>query len=284
MASAFTALVDTFLTETYEDSPTLASSLGLTEYDERLDATSARSFQERIERDHSWLARFRAVADADLSPAERIDRDLLVSVLHGRTLVEPLESWRRQPATYLNPGLNGVFTLFLHRLRPEGDLADAARARLAQVPRTIADGMANLDLARTPPVYLERAVGQAKAAATYARELVPNEVQDPSAKRRLAETGAVAAKAFEEYAAFLESSRVKAAGDFAIGEELYTAMLTEKELLPFGARALREKGSDQWDLLSAEADRIAKEIDGGTWQETCDRLNKVHAPTPEGMR
>ena len=284
MASALRGLVDTFLTETYEDSPTLASSLGLTEYDERLDATSAASFRERIERDHSWLDRFRAVTDADLSPAERIDRDLLVSVLRGRTLVEPLESWRRQPATYLNPGLNGVFALFLHRLRPERDLAEAARARLAEVPRTIADGMANLDLPRTPRVYLERAIGQARAAATYARELVPNEVQDPAAKRRLVETGGAAAKAFEEYAAFLESSRAKATGDHAIGEELYSALLAEKELLPFDARALREKGSEQWDLLSAEADRIAREIDGGTWQETCDRLNKIHAPTPEGMR
>ncbi|HET7701275.1 MAG TPA: DUF885 domain-containing protein [Candidatus Limnocylindria bacterium] len=284
MASAFAALVDTFLKETYADSPTLASNLGLTEYDERLDDTSADSFRQRIERNAAWLSRFGAVGDADLSPEERIDRDLLVSVLRGRQLVEPLEAWRRQPATYLNPGLDGVFSLFLHRLRPENDLADAARARLGTVPRVIADGIANLDLARTPRVFLERAIGQAKAAATYARELVPNEVQDPSAKRRLAETGAIAAKAFEEYAAFLESSRAKASGTYAIGEELYSALLTEKELLPFGARALREKGSEQWDLLSAEADRIAKEIDGGTWQETCDRLNKVHAPTPEGMR
>ena len=40
MASSFASFVDTFLKEEYEDSPTLASSLGLTEYDERLDDTS----------------------------------------------------------------------------------------------------------------------------------------------------------------------------------------------------------------------------------------------------
>ncbi len=284
MASSFTALVDTFLKETYEDSPTLASSLGLTEYDERLDDTSAGSFRGRIERDGAWLARFRAVADAELSQAERIDRDLLVSVLRGRTLVEPLEAWRRQPATYLNPSLNGVFSLFLHRLRPERELADAARARLLEVPRTIADGVANIDLGRTPRVYLERAVGQAKAAAMYARELVPNEVTDATAKKRLTEAGAAAAKAFDEFAAYLEANKSNAMGDHAIGEELYSALLTQKELLPFGTRELRAKGGEQWDLLSAEADRIARQIDGGTWQETCDRLNKIHAPTPEGMR
>jgi uncharacterized protein (DUF885 family) len=284
VASSFGSLVQTFLKEGYEDSPTLASSLGLTEYDEKLDETTAEKFRWRIEHDESWLSRFRAVADAELSTDERIDRDLLVSALRGRQLAVPLESWRRQPATYLNPGLNGVFSLFLHRLRPERDLADAAAARLRQVPRNIADGVANLDFAHTPRVYLERAIGQARAAAKYARDLVPAEVKDLASKQRLAEAGATAATSFEEFAVFLESHKADAKGDYAIGEELYTALLREKELLPFGTRELREKGREQWDLLSAEANRIAKEIDGGTWQETCERLNKIHASTPEGMR
>ena len=282
--SSFASLVDTFLKEEYEDSPTLASSLGLTQYDERLDDTSAAAFGKRIDSDNSWFARFSGVADADLSPQELIDRDLLISVLRGRQLVQPLEMWRRQPATYLNPGLNGVFTLFLHRLRPEKELAEAARSRLSQVPQNITDGLANIDVARTPRVYLERAIGQARAAAKYARELVPAEVTDPTSRQRLADAGASAATAFDEFAAFLEKSKDSAKGNYAIGEQLYSALLQEKELLPFDARELREKGREQWDLLSAEANRIANEIDGGTWQETCDRLNKIHAPTPEGMR
>ncbi|HYR94603.1 MAG TPA: DUF885 domain-containing protein [Methylomirabilota bacterium] len=280
----FAALVDTFLKEEYEDSPTQASALGLTEYDERLDDLSADAFRRRIESDNAWLARFRAVGDADLSPVEQIDRELLISVLRGRQLTQPLEMWRRQPATYLNPALGGVFALFLHKLRPEKELAEAARSRLAQAPKNISDGIANIDIPRTPRVYLERALGQARAAAKYARELVPNEVADPASKKRLAEAGAEAARAFDQFASFLESRKADAKGDYAIGEALYSALLKEKESLPFGARALREVGREQWDLLSAEANRIAKEIDGGTWQETCDRLNKIHAPTPEGMR
>ncbi len=282
--SSFASLVDTFLKEEYEDSPTQASGLGLTEYDEQLDDLSAAAFRRRIESDDSWLARFRAADEAELGAAERIDRELLLSVLRGRQLVQPLEMWRRQPGTYLGPGLQGVFSLFLHRLRPEKELAEAARSRLGKVPKNISDGIANLDLARTPRIYLERAIGQAKAASKYARELVPAEVKDPTSKRRLAEAGATAAKSFDEYAAFLESHRADANGNYAIGEELYSALLREKESLPFGARDLREKGREQWDLLSAEANRIAKEIDGGTWQETCDRLNKIHAPTPDAMR
>ena len=284
MATSFAGMVDTFLKEEYEDSPTHASSLGLTEYDERLDVTTAERFRARIERDLAWLERFRAVADADVSQAERIDRDLMVSALRGRQLRHALEMWRRQPATYLNPGLGGVFSLFLHRLRPERELADAAASRLSQVPRNVEDGKTNLDLARVPRVYLDRAIGQAKAAATYARDLVPNEVTDAAARAKVAQAGATAAKAFDDFAAYLGSKREAARGDYAIGEELYTALLREEDLLSFNARELRERGREQWDLLTAEADRIAHDIDGGTWRETCERLNKVHASTPDGMR
>src|SRR5207249_738891 len=173
--SAFASLVDSFLKEEYEDSPTLASSLGLTEYDERLDDTSAAAYERRRASDLEWLRKFRAVGGDGLAPAESIDRDLLVSVLRGRELYQPLEMWKRQPNYYLNPGLNGVFSLFLHRLRPERELAAAAE--------------------------------------------------------------------------------------------------------------LRERGREQHALLSTEANRIATEIDGsGDWAKTCDRLNKIHAPTPDAMR
>jgi uncharacterized protein (DUF885 family) len=205
-------------------------------------------------------------------------------VLRGRQLAQPLELWRRQPATYLNPVLNGVFSLFLHRLRPERELAEAAAARLDGVPRMVADAISNLDVIQTPRIFLERGIGQARAAATYARELVPAEIAEGSAQRRVAHAGATAATAFEQLASFLEARRMNATGSYAIGEELYSALLREKELLPFGTHELRERGRDQWALLSAEANRIAKDIDGGPWQKTCDRLNKIHAPTPEGMR
>ena len=46
-----------------------------------------------------------------------------------------------------------MFSLFLHRLRPEKELAEAARARLAEVPRALRQGMDNLDFAIVPRIY-----------------------------------------------------------------------------------------------------------------------------------
>ena len=282
---SFAALAASFLEEEYADSPVLASSLGLSGYDEALDDCSAGAFARRRESDRDWLRRFRAIGDDGLTASERIDRDFLVAILRGREILHPREMWKRQPAVYLNPGLQGVFTLFLHRLRPERDLADAARARLLKVPGVIRDGMANLDFSLTPRVYVERAARQAKAAARYARELVPAEVADPALREKLAAAGATAGDAFAYFAEFLERSQEKASGDYAVGEETYTALLREKELLPYDARTLRERGREQYEGLAAEASRLSKEISGSAdWTGLLARLNLTHAPDPEGMR
>jgi len=284
-SAPFSSLVKDYLDERYEESPTWASMLGLTAYDERSEDLSAEAFRRREAAVRDWTKRLAAIPDDGLSPDERIDRDVILASLRGRELTQPRLEWKRQPNTYLNPSLGGVFTLFLHRLRPERDLAEAARARLLGVTRQVADGKANLDFALVPRIYVDRAIGQAKAAARYARELVPQEVKDPALRQKVAEAGATAAGSFEDFAAFLETNKARAAGDYAIGEELYTALLREKELLPYGARELQARGREQYDLLSNEANRIAGQINGGgTWTEVCERLNRVHAPTPDAMR
>jgi uncharacterized protein (DUF885 family) len=284
-SAQFSSLVKDYLADRYEESPTWASMLGLTAYDERSEDLSAEAFHRRDASVLEWTKRFAAVPLDTLTADERIDRDVILASLRGRELTQPRLDWKRQPNTYLNPSLGGVFTLFLHRLRPERDLAEAARARLLAVTKHVADGKANVDFALVPPVYVDRAIGQAKAAARYARELVPREVKDPTLRQKVAEAGATAAGAFEDFAAYLETNRARASGDYAIGEELYTALLREKELLPFGTRELRERGLEQYDLLANEANKIARQIDGGgTWTEVCERLNRVHAPTPDAMR
>ncbi|MGH2471283.1 MAG: DUF885 domain-containing protein [Candidatus Limnocylindria bacterium] len=286
MTSApFSSLVKAYLDDRYEESPSWASSLGLTAYDERSEDLSAEAFRRRDTAVLEWTKRFGAFPDDALDQDERIDRDAVLASLRGRELTQPRLDWKRQPNTYLNPSLGGVFTLFLHRLRPERDLADAARARLLAVTRHIVDGKANVDFALVPRVYVDRAIGQAKAAARYARELVPAEVTDMALRQKVGEAGATAAGAYEDFAAFLESNKERASGDYAIGEELYSALLREKELLPFETRELRERGREQYDLLSNEANKIASQIDGGgDWTAVCEKLNRVHAPTPDAMR
>lgn len=281
----FPDLVRSFLDEEFADSPTGASSVGLIEYDDQLNDLSEAAFVRRTQRVATWLDRFGAIDPASLTFDEAIDRDLALSSLHRRRIYDGWEVWRRHPDTYLGPGLSGVFGLFLHRLRPEAELVEAAAARLRAVPGNLEDGKRNLRDELVPAILLDRAVNQARAGARYARELLPAEVPDGALRATLAEAGAVAADAYEDYAAFLDAMRPRATGDWAFGEERYTAILRESEMLDIDARGLRERGRQQLELLSGELRRIAQQLRGtDDWHAVLGELNGDRPETPEAMR
>jgi uncharacterized protein (DUF885 family) len=281
---SFTDLTDEFLQREFEESPVRASGLGLTDYDDRLDDLSEAGFERRRASDADWLGRFSEIGDG-MGFDEGIDRDLIVSTIRGRGITDEFEMWRRQPDVYLNPGMQGIFALFLHRLRPEAELVDAAISRLQQIPDNLEAGKANLRPELVPAIFLDRAANQARAGARYVRDLLPEQIEDASLRARIADAGGQTATAYEAYVAFLEAMRPAAAGDYALGEDRYSRLLREKELLGFGARELRDRGQAEYDRLAAELTRCARELKGtDDWKQVLDELNEDHPRTPEQMR
>jgi uncharacterized protein (DUF885 family) len=282
---SLTELTDEFLEAEFAESPVRASGLGLTEYDELLDDLSATAFERRRSADAGWLERFRAIDDADLGFDDRIDRDLAISTLRGRQIMDEFEMWRRQPDVYLNPGMGGIFGLFLHQLRPMQELVDAAVARMRLIPGNLEDGKRNLRPAMVPGIFLDRAANQATAGARYVREILPGQVDDDGLRARLAEAGETAGSAYDDFVAFLEEMRPTATGDYAFGEARYSGLLREKEMLGFDARELRDRGQAAYDELAAELTRCAQELRGtDDWKQVLDELNEDHPRTPEEMR
>ncbi len=280
----FQQLVRDFLDEEYRDSPTTASRLGLTQYDDQLDDLSEAAFERRNRRAAEWLTAFESAEDVN-GIDDEIDLELIRSSLRGRAIMAEWEGWRRQPDTYLNPGLSGIFILFLHRLRPEAELVDAAVARLRELPANLASARANLQPELVPEIFVGRAIGQARAGARYTRELLPADIAEPALRERVAEAGAEAASALDDYAAFLEELRPRCTGEWALGEERYTRLLRERELLETDTRTLRQRGRTEYDRLATELIRIARELEGtDDWVGVLARLNEDHPATPEAMR
>jgi uncharacterized protein (DUF885 family) len=281
----FQSLVAEFLEREYQISPVRASELGLTRYDGRLDDLSAESFRAREREAADWLERFDAVTASELAADEQIDRDLLRSVLRGRLILADWENWRRDPATYTNPALEGVFTLFLHRLRPEPDLVEAAVFRMREIPRALEQGTANLDPALAHPLLLRRGAAAARGGARYLRELLPADVAADELRDRLAEAGDDAGRAMEEWAAHLERMAATATGTWQLGEERYSRLLREKEQLDLDARGLRERGRAEYDRLAAEMAQVARRArDTDDWAAVLEEAGKDHPLTEEAMR
>jgi uncharacterized protein (DUF885 family) len=282
---AFQQLVDDFLDNEFDISPVNASALGLTEYDERLDDLSADAFHRRDADAAEWLKRFES-APGDLSADDEIDRQLAISALRGRLIGADWEVWRRDPTTYSGPVLNGLFGLFLNRLRPTADLVDAAVARLEQVPRALEQGRANLDPSMAAPLIVERGMGSARAGGQYVRQMLLEEAETDAQRDRLRAAGALAGKAFDEYVAFLQRLLAEAHGEWSYGEERYSRQLREREALSFDARSLREMGQAEYDRLDAEMKALARDARGtDDWRAILhDANDNDHPRSEEAMR
>ncbi|MEP7040723.1 MAG: DUF885 domain-containing protein [Chloroflexota bacterium] len=282
--SSFSDLAAEFLAEYHAEHPVQASALGLAAYDDQLDDLSADAFERRRRSDDAWLSRFRAVDSATLSFDEAIDRDLLVASLSERAIYDEWELWRRSPDTYMNPGLDGVFILFLHRLRPEADLVRSAIQRLRGIPAQLKAAEANLRPDMVPALLLKRAVNQARAGAHYTRELLPAQVE-PANRPELEAAGADAADALEAYASFLEAMEPNATGDWAFGEARYDAVLRDAELLGTTSRELRERARAEIETLTADMRATAHKIAGhDDWHALVLELNHDRPADPEAMR
>src|SRR4051812_5735761 len=284
MSDSFAQLVDDFLANEWELSPVTASYLGLTQFDEQLDDMSAAAFHRRDADAAEWLKRFEAAGD-ELEFDEEIDRHLAISALRGRLISADWEVWKRDPTTYSGTILNGLFYLFLNRLRPGADLVDAAVARLEQAPRALEQGRANLDPALAAPLIVERAIGSARGGGQYVRTMLIDEGETDSQRDALRVAGAIAGDAFDEYVAHLEGLLPQCTGTWVYGEERYTRQLREREALDFDARSLRDMGQAEYDRLDAEMKQLCQEARGtDDWRTVLHEANDDHPRTEEAMR
>src|SRR5688500_2933301 len=284
--SPFATLAAAYLDELFADRPSFATFQGVDGLDDRSPDLGADAVADREQRADGWLSRFGELDDALLTDDERIDRDLVVSVLRADQVKRDWREWQRSPDTYLGPALMGVFGLFLRRPLPEPELVAAAEARLRAVPDLLAAGRANLDAGLAPELLVRRAQGQCQAGEAYARDLVPAEVDDPALQARLAEAGEVAAEAFRDFGTFLDDLAARATGDWAIGEARYSALLRDGELLAYDTASLHRRGEELYAELDAEMSDLAKGIDpsAGSWAAVVAALGDNRPQTPDEMR
>ena len=202
----------------------------------------------------------------------------------GASILAPFEAWKRDPVVYSAPVTSGLFTLFLHRLRPEADLVDAAIARLEQVQRAVDAGIANLDPALAHPLIVERGMNAARGGVRYVRDLVWLDVADAGRRERLKRAGEAAAPHLERFVAHLDDLRGRAHGSWQLGEERYSRILQEREVLGDDARGLRARGQAEFDRLDAEMSALSRAAAGNPdYVEVLHEDEQRHPPTEQAM-
>src|ERR671936_207455 len=285
MSDSFIELVRQFVYDRFALEPVAATVAGVHQHDHELGDFTADGFTRRRAFSEEWLARFEGVDEA-LSPAQEIDRELVLSELRGERALFAFERWRRQPGMYSDVITRGAYYALLRAHAPIEERLALLAERLAEAPAALDAARENLDPALVPAEWIAIAERTAPAGARFLRERIPREIPDTAlgraVGRSLTPAATTAADALDRYAAWLRTDlEPRAKGTFAIGRDAYEALLKEKELLPYDAPTLRAFGEELFAETEAKIAHAAKALGDDDWRDSVARFRRDHPNAQE---
>src|SRR5919201_3491767 len=280
MSDSFIELVRQFVYDRFALEPVAATVAGVHQHDHELGDFTADGFARRRAFIEEWLARFEGVDEAR-SPAQYIDRELILSELRGERALFPFERWRRQPGLYSDVITRGAYYALLRAQAPVEERLAMPAERLSKAPAALDAARENLDPALVPAEWIAIAERTAPAGARFLRERIPQEIPDTALGRAVGRSitpaANAAAEALDRYAAWLTSDlRPRAKGSFAIGRDAYEALLKDKELLPYDSRTLSAFGEELISETEAKIAEAAKALGDDDWRDSVGRFRLDH--------
>lgn len=242
-SAAWSALVERFVEQMFRAQPMLAVQQGRHEFDGLMPDLSREGVASEILRLQQARAAIEAFPAEGLPEAQRFEREYLLAQIGSELFWLEKAQWPfRNPAWYVN------------QLDPEVYLS-REYAPLAQrlpgyigyaraIPGIVAAAKANL---RTPlpRSYVEYAVKAFDGFAQFYENDVPKvfaSIQDEAAQRQLREANAAAVVAARDLRDWFIAQRATANEDFAIGPDLYAAMLRDTDRVTLSVAEIKAAG------------------------------------------
>ena len=215
----------------------------------------------------------------------RIDCRLMVQVAKASLRgFEKLKEHQRNPGTYSEECMGGVFLLLIKEFAPLEERLEKVLGRLRAIPEVLAQGKDNLVPEEVPPVWNDVALESSQQGLALFTVLIPALAQQaPKLAADLEAASQKAAGALEDYARFLkEEVAVRARGNFAAGTELFEELLREDHMLDYTAQDLLQTG---WRLLEEtqkEMEELGRQIDSRrTVKELLEEAKADHPQAEE---
>jgi hypothetical protein len=271
-----------FVEEYFRAQPSFAVSAGRHEYDGKLPDWSAdglRAEGARLERLRQEAERF---SPASLPPAQQLEREHVLAIADSDLFwLRKVEAPFKNPAWYL-----GALDPDVYLSREYAPLERRMRAYVAyarSIPVALAQIRANI---RTPlaATMVERAISAFGGYVDFYRTDVPKvfaAVKDEALQREFATANEAAAIAMADIGKYFESLRQGATEDFAMGADLFSAMLRDTERVTVPLDRLEALG--RAELLrnkTALTEACRQFLPGGTIRACIEKM-EAHKP-PRG--
>jgi uncharacterized protein (DUF885 family) len=287
-APVWADFVAEFIEARFKAEPNFAVQAGRHEYDGQMPDWSRAALDGDVAQLRAFLGRLGQFTDAQLAPAERIEREYLRWVIETEVFWRGSAEWPlRNPAWYLeklDPSMYLTREYAPLPRRLEGFLG-YARA----IPRLAADIRANL---RTPlpRPYIERGAAGFAGYAAFFRKDMPSVIAqagNAELERALTEASSAAATAMDDLAKWLESQRATASDDFALGAARFSEMLRVAERVDVPLEELELVGRKDLERnLAALGEACAAFAPRAKLSACVERMraNKPAGGTVEGAR
>lgn len=277
--AAWTQFVAGFVEGTFRAQPYFAVQMGRHEFDGRMPDWSRDGIAAEVQRLRDARAAALAFAPGSLSAAQQFERDYLVAVTDNNLFwLAKAEFPFRNPAWYVNQ-LDPEVYLSREYAPLEQRMAGYIGYAKA-IPGITQAIRANLRMP-LPKSYVHYGVAGFGGFAAFFRADVPAvfaAVKDPALQKEFAAANEAAAQAMDELKDWLESRRATANDSYALGPELYAAMVRDTEGLDMPVAAIEAAGrADMERNIAALKEACARYAPG---QSMRDCVGKVQARKP----
>lgn len=261
---SFTALAQRWLDESLALSPVRATQLGEHRFDAQLDDVSVAGHDARTALAARFLAELDAIEATRLSRDNQVDAALLRTRLEGELWRQrTLQAWRWDPLLYTDLAGSAIWSLLARDFAPLPQRMKSIEARLAELPRLLAQVREVLEPARVPKVHAETAVQQNAGLLTLIDAAVVPQLATLPAEDQTRLRAAIerAKSAVGQHRIWLEKRLVpEAQGDFRLGAALYDTKLRYALDSPLSRAQIRERATAELVRVRAEMYAIAREV------------------------
>ena len=264
-----------FINRFMQENPVWATQLGDHRFDDCLADYSKAALERQVREIREALVEFEGFDPAGFDINARIDRQLMVQMIKSALRgFEKLRDHVRNPGTYSEECMGGVFLLLIKEFAPLEERMEKVLARLRAIPEVLARGKENIRPEEVPPVWNEVALESSQQGLALFTVLIPSLAQQvPKLATDLNTASQSAAQAFEDYAGFLkETVATKARGDFAAGQELFEELVHENHMLDYSAEEILKIGWRLFTETEKTMEQLAQQIDG---QKTARELLEI---------
>jgi len=281
----YEAIAEEFIKGYFAARPLLGTSIGLHEYDGKISDYSRLALDAELSRLKRFEDRLQKFELSKLSQRQAVDLRILQAAIRKEIFQrEAMSIYERDPMVYARAADVNIY--IKRNFAPLDDRVHSITLIELQVPNILTAARTNLDSVLPRP-YVELAIQVAKGSADFLRRNLVEavaDVKDERIRTEFLEANRKAAAALTDYAAWLERNKLpKATADFAIGEEKFTRMLKETELVDLPPEKVLEIGMEQLQKEQKAFAEAAKQIDPDKSPiEVFKQVQSEH-PTPDSL-